>query len=231
MTDLFGFLNLAAFIALVVGLIKPTAFARWVKNPTRKKVGLIFGGLLLVFFIAFGMTTDTAKTANTSTKPATQTETVKNDPTSAPEAPALSEQDQIKKLVADQLKGQNNMKKDNLKGVEVSETEGGGWNVEVEFNASDNLSTNLRKKGIESDMSELYITLFKSGKDIRKATVTAYFPLQDQYGNVNDRAIYQSVLTKEEASKVNWNADQSSLKLSILPGVWDTTLLHPEFQK
>lgn len=231
MTDLFGFLNLAAFIALVVGLIKPTAFARWVKNPTRKKVGLIFGGLLLVFFIAFGMTTDTTKTANTSTKPATQTETVKNDTTSAPEAPALSEQDQIKKLVADQLKGQNNMKKDNLKGVEVSETEGGGWNVEVELNAGDNLSTNLRKKGIESDMSELYITLFKSGKDIRKATVTAYFPLQDQYGNVNDRAIYQSVLTKEEANKVNWNADQSSLKLSILPGVWDTTLLHPEFQK
>lgn len=229
MTDLFGFLILVSLIALVVGLIKPSLFSRWIKNPTRKKVGLILGGLVFVFFIGFGMTTDT-QTATTSTEPATQTETVKNDPTSAPEAPVLSEQDQIKKLVSDQLKGQNNMKKDNLKSVEVSEVEDGGWNVAVEFNASDNLSTSLRKKGIESDMSELYIALYKSGKDIQTTTITAYFPLQDQYGNVNDRAIYQSVLTKEESSKVNWNVDQSSLKLSILPGVWDTTLLHPEFK-
>lgn len=229
MTDLFGFLILASLIALVVGLIKPTLFAKWIKNPSRKKVGLILGGLVFVFFIGFGMTTDT-QTATTSIEPSTQAETVKNEPTSAPEAPALSEEDQIKKIVSDQLKGQNNMKKDNLKSVEVSEVEGGGWNVTVEFNASDNLSTNLRKKGIEGDMSELYIALYKSGKDIKAVSISAYFPLQDQYGNVNDRVVYASTLDSEEASKVNWNADQSSLKLSILPGVWTTTMLHPEFK-
>lgn len=225
MTDLFGFLNLAVFITLVVGLIKPTAFSRWIKNPTRKKVGLIFGGLLFVFFIAFGMTTDT-KTASTSNSQ----EQAKTEPTATPEAPALSEQDQIKKIVTDQLKGQNNMKKDNLKSVEVTELKTGGWDVKVEFNASDNLSTNLRKKGIEGDMSELYIALYKSGKDIKTVSISAYFPLQDQYGNVNDRVVYASTLDSEEASKVNWNADQSSLKLSILPGVWTTTMLHPEFK-
>lgn len=226
MTDLFGYLILASFIALIVGLFKPTAFSRWIKTPTRKKVGLIFGGLLFVFFIAFGMTTDT-KPATTT--PNTQ-EQVETEPTTAPQAPALSEQDQVKALITEQLKGQNNMKKDNLKKLEVIEQEGGGWAVTVDFNASDNLSTNLRKVGIEKQMSELYIALYKSGKDVRTATLTAYFPLQDQYGNVNDRAIYQSTLEKEEASKVNWNADQSSLKLSILPKVWTTTLLHPEFK-
>lgn len=229
MTDLFGFLILASLIALVVGLVKPSVFGRWIKNPTRKKVGLILGGLVFVFFIGFGMTTDTQK-AKTSTEPATQAQTSNNEPTSAPEAPALSEQDQIKKIVSDQLKGQNNMKKDNLKSVEVSEVKTGGWDVAVEFNASDNLSTNLRRKGIESDMSELYITHYKSGKDIKTVSISAYFPLQDQYGNINDRVVYASTLDSEEASKVNWNADQSSLKLSILPGVWTTTMLHPEFK-
>lgn len=230
MTDLFGFLILGSLIALVVGLVKPTAFSRWIKNPTRKKVGLIFGGLVFVFFIGFGMTTDTKTATNTTNNEAVPTETAKNDPTTAPQAPALSEQDQVKALVTEQLKGQNNMKRDNLKKLEVTEQESGGWNVTVDFNASDNLSTNLRKVGIEKQMSELYIALYKSGKDVKTTTVTAYFPLVDQYGNENDRAIYQSTLTNEEARKVNWNADQSSLKLSILPKVWTTTLLHPEFK-
>lgn len=225
MTDLFGYLILASLIALIVGLFRPTAFSRWIKNPTRKKVGLILGGLLFTFFIGFGMTTDTKST----TIPTSQ-EQAKTEPTTAPQAPALSEQDQVKALITEQLKGQNNMKKDNLKKLEVTEQEDGGWAVTVEFNASDNLSTNLRKVGIEKQMSELYIELYKNGKDVRTATLTAYFPLQDQYGNVNDRAIYQSTLEKEEATKVNWNADQSSLKLSILPKVWTTTLLHPEFK-
>lgn len=226
MTDLFGFLILGSLIALVVGLIKPTAFSRWIKNPSRKKVGLILGGLVIVFFIGFGMTTD-AKT--TTTTPNTQEE-AKTEPTTAPQAPALSEQDQVKALVTEQLKGQNNMKRDNLKKLVVAEMEGGGWNVTIDFNASDNLSMNLRKVGIEKQMSELYIALYKSGKDVRTTTITAYFPLVDQYGKENDRAIYQSTLDKVEAGKVNWTADQSSLKLSILPKVWTTTLLHPEFK-
>jgi len=231
MTDLFGFLILGSLFSLVVGLIKPTAFSRWVKNPTRKRVGLIFGGLLFVFFIGFGMTTDTKTATNTPKKEVKQTETTaKVDPTTAPQAPVLSEKDQVKALVTEQLKGQNNMKQDKLKNVEVVEQKEGGWNVTVNYNASDNLSTKLRKVGVESQMSEIYIALYKSGKDIRTATITAYFPLSDEYGNVNDRPIYQSTLDKVEASKVNWNADQSSLKLSILPKVWTTTMLHPEFK-
>jgi len=141
-----------------------------------------------------------------------------------------SEEEQVKKIVTDQLKGQNNMKRENLKKVEVTEQGGGGWEVIVEFNASDNLSTNLRKVGIEKQMSELYISLYRSGKDIKTVSVSAYFPLVDQYGNENDRVIYASTLDSEEASKVNWNADQSSLKLSILPNVWTTSMLHPEFK-
>jgi hypothetical protein len=150
---------------------------------------------------------------------------------STPKAPTLSEKDQIKKLVTDQLSGQNNMKKDNLKNLVVIEQEDGGWNVEIGFNADDNFSMNLIKTGIETQMSKLYIALFNSGKDIKTVSISAYFPLEDQYGNVNDRVVYASTLNNEEANKVNWNANRTSLEHSILPGVWTTTMLHPEFNK
>lgn len=190
---------------------------------------MILGGILFISFLGIGITGDKTQSARTNSQEQT-VQTPTNTPTLAPTTPPLSKEDQIKAMVKEQLKGTNNMKRNNLKKVEVTEQEGGGWNVTVDFNADDNLTTNLRKVGIEKEMSELYITLYKSGKDVSNATITAYFPLVDQYGKENDRAVYQSTLDKAEASKVNWNADQSSLKLSILPKVWTTTLLHPEFK-
>jgi len=230
MNDIFAALTFIFLIALVVGLIKPSLFSKAIENPTRKKVGLTLGVLVIIFFLGFGLTSETETPTNASNNEQVAQVKAENGPT-VTSAPVLSEHDQIKKLVTDQLQGKNNMDKDNLKKVEVTEHDDGGWNVAIDFNAGDNLTTNLRKGGIEKQMSELYITLFKSGKDIPEVTITAYFPLQDQYGNVNDRAVYQSTLGKEEADKVNWNADESSLKLSILPKVWTTTLLHSEFQK
>jgi hypothetical protein len=230
MTDIFGFLTTASLIVLIVGLVKPPLFSRWIKNPTRKKVGLILGGIMFACFVGFGMTTDAQKATSTPTPQPTQ-EQAKSEHTSTPQSPVLSEQDQIKALVSDQLKGKNNMKRDNLKKIEVVEHTGGGWDVIVEFNSSDNLSTHLRQVGIEKQMSGIYISLYKSGKDIRTTSIAAYFPLADQYGNESDGVIYKSELDKEEASKVNWNADQSTLKLSILPKVWTTLFLHPEFRK
>lgn len=153
-----------------------------------------------------------------------------NEPTNPP-APTLSEQDQIKMLVSDQLKGQNGMKKDKLKSVEVTEQKNGGWDVAVEFNASDNLTKNLQRSGIERQMSEIYTALYKSGKNIKTTSVNAYFPLRDQYGNVSDFVVYATTLDSDEASKVNWNVDQSLLNISILPGIWTTNMLHPELAK
>ena len=127
----------------------------------------MLGGLFIIFFIGFGMTTDTKTTTNTPSEPTQQTKTAKNDPTSAPQAPVLSEQDQIKAFVADQLKGTNNMKRDNLKKVELLEGEGGGWNITVEFNASDNLSTNLRKKVSKRKCQKFTPRYIKAAKTLK----------------------------------------------------------------
>lgn len=64
MNDLFTLLTTLAFIALIVGLIKPS----WVKMPSRKRVGMIYGGAWLVFFILFGITSGTAGIASTQSQ-------------------------------------------------------------------------------------------------------------------------------------------------------------------
>ncbi|MDP8258814.1 MAG: hypothetical protein P9L90_05285 [Candidatus Aadella gelida] len=142
----------------------------------------------------------------------------------------LTEDEQIEMLVSNELKGNNNMKTAYVRKIDVVEQTNGGLGVFVEYNADDNLTTNLSKGGIESKMSEIYTALYTSGKDIRTASVTAYFPLLDSYGNKKDGVVYKSVLNKTEADKVNWNADKSLLKVTILPSVWTTTALHREFR-
>ena len=48
---------LLSILGLIVGLIKPSLFVR-IKLPTRKLVGLVFGGLLLISLIGIGITTE-----------------------------------------------------------------------------------------------------------------------------------------------------------------------------
>jgi len=62
MDNLFLLLFLVSLVCLVVGLIKPTAFSRFIKGDiTRKKIGIIFGITAFVFFVIFGIVTDSSK--------------------------------------------------------------------------------------------------------------------------------------------------------------------------
>ncbi len=157
--------------------------------------------------------TTTTTAAPTTTTTAAPTTTTTASPTAVLEA-----------LITETLKGDTNNKQPRLRQVLVAEEAGGGYSVLVEFNADDNLTTNLKKTGIQKRMSEVYIALYQSGHDVRSAAVSAYFPLVDKYGATSDAAVYKSMLDKAEADKVNWAADSSLLKLDILPGVWTTTL-------
>jgi len=68
MDNLFLLLFLVSLIALIVGLIKPTLFSRFIKGDlTRKKIGLIFGIATFVFFVLFGVTIDSSKTEKATT--------------------------------------------------------------------------------------------------------------------------------------------------------------------
>ncbi|MCX6793554.1 MAG: thermonuclease family protein [Candidatus Gottesmanbacteria bacterium] len=61
METIFVLLLLASLIAFVVGMVKPSIFFKN-KVVSRKKVGVIFGGLSLLFFILVGVTAPSSQT-------------------------------------------------------------------------------------------------------------------------------------------------------------------------
>ena len=59
MDTIFLLLFFISFIALVIGLVKPTVFSRFIKGEIkRKKIAIIFGIATVASFILFGITTD-----------------------------------------------------------------------------------------------------------------------------------------------------------------------------
>jgi len=65
MDNLFLLIFFASIIALVVGLVKPTAFSRFIKGEiTRKKIGTIFGIATIASFVLFAVTIDSSKNNN-----------------------------------------------------------------------------------------------------------------------------------------------------------------------
>lgn len=73
MDTLFLLLFFASFIALIVGLVKPTAFSRFIKGEiTRKKIAMIFGIATIASFVLFGIITDSSKNNQAAQQPATE---------------------------------------------------------------------------------------------------------------------------------------------------------------
>jgi hypothetical protein len=57
MYELFSLLFLASFICLIIGLIKPALFSKFIKGEiTKKKMALIFGSATVVLFVLVGAT-------------------------------------------------------------------------------------------------------------------------------------------------------------------------------
>jgi len=70
MDTLFLLLFFASFITLIVGLVKPTAFSRFIKGEiTRKKIATIFGIVTVASFVTFGIRTDTSQNHQATQQP------------------------------------------------------------------------------------------------------------------------------------------------------------------
>jgi hypothetical protein len=69
MENLFAVLILVSLVLLIIGLFKPTTSLFWDKKErTRKKSILVYGGLTILFFILFGVTSDTKNVKALSNK-------------------------------------------------------------------------------------------------------------------------------------------------------------------
>jgi hypothetical protein len=252
MDNLLLIVFLVSLGCLVVGLIRPTVFRSLLKEKTgRKRVAYVFGGTMIGSLIlltailppAGKQPTDTASSSTSTQQVATEpvaaasapakTEPKPAEPAPKPvevKAPEPSEDERIRTLVRETFKGTNNMKKERLRKVDVKKLTGGGWGVSVDFNADENLTTNLTKKGIESDMSEAYTALYTANMNVKQASVAAFFPLRDEYGNDMDGIVYKTLLTSDVADKINWQSEKLTLRARIIPGLWETAILNVSFR-
>lgn len=69
MSVILTLLMMGSLILLVVGLIKPSILSKVIKNPSRKKIGLILGIATFILFIAVGITAPPQKTETATSKP------------------------------------------------------------------------------------------------------------------------------------------------------------------
>ncbi len=137
-----------------------------------------------------------------------------------------STEDKIKAIVNGELLGKTNSDKGYLREVNVS-TSGSQRDVQIKFNANDNLTSNLVQVGIRSKMSDLYYKLYNSKLPISSVTISAYLSLTDKYGNQADDIVYTTILKSDEAEKVNWKAEEFTVKSIVLPQLWSTTYIDP----
>lgn len=186
-----------------------------------KKVLLIIGGLFAVFvvigIIAAATNPEAKKSFDKGQNQAKQV--VEGQPTTTATPIPQSPEQKIEAKVRASLTGN-----DKIREVTVIKQVNGGYGVMVHFNASDNLSEDFIKKSIWGDMAKIYTALYKEPMDIATASLFAHFPMKDKYGNSSDEVVMKTSLDKGEATKVNWNQDQATLSLQILPQVWTTDI-------
>lgn len=84
MSTLFTLLLLASLVFLVVGFFNPRRSLFWDKKErTKKKSALIYGGLTVLFFILFGVTTDTKSEAKSNDEAQAVQKTAVSNPSKA----------------------------------------------------------------------------------------------------------------------------------------------------
>ena len=109
----------------------------------------------------------------------------------------------------------------------------GGVGVAVEMEMSDNLTMSLIAGGFKLDAGEVIMNLYTGphARDIAWISVEGFFPLTDQYGNTELGQVVEIRFEGADAARVNWDYDESTLKLDILPGLYDWRFIHPELSE
>lgn len=148
---------------------------------------------------------------------------------STPITANMSDTDKLKALATNAIADSNKTLGNTaaVRSVDVVPQEQGGYGVFVEFDAAQSTSASVMKQGIEYVMADVYGALYTSVLDVRTASVAAYLPLTDKYGNTSAGMVYKTMLEKATADKINWQASTDTLYWKVLPGIWDTTILSP----
>lgn len=105
--------------------------------------------------------------------------------------------------------------------------------MSVVMNVSDNLTTGLIATGIKDDAGEVMTALFaeEPDLDVRWVTIEGLFPLTDRYGNTSPGDVLSLRFRRQEAEKVNWDYPGASLRLDLLPDLYEWLFIHPDLRE
>jgi hypothetical protein len=205
--------------ALAAGLINPALVMPWSREATKKGVLLFYipPALILIGGMVYANATRQV------------------DPRYYIPPADLDSADQISMIkyrVAAELKGRNNIGLDRVKDIQVTDAPGGGCDVLVEFNMDDVMLPSFFRIKAESDMTKVYKAIYTSGYDVKKVTVSAYFPVgyRKKEGITKPVPVFTTSLGSSEASKIDWNSNMYLLESDVLPKAWKIEYKLPGFE-
>lgn len=209
MNGLFALLTTIAFIALIVGLIKPS----WIKMPSRKRASMIFGGAWVVFFVLFGITsapastTDNQPASQNAPSPATQDATAATSSVSPQaQAPETSQQklDDTVKSQLQQTSLQVSYKDTNIANDD-SDRPAGSQYVTIDINTGEFLSDSEFITDTGKLTSNIFQQVFPIDPSFYDVAILYYGQTTDQYGNTTSSLLMSYEMDKPLYGKINWS--------------------------
>lgn len=215
METLFVILVLASLAGLIIGLIKPSV----IKLKSRKYVEYIFGGSMILFFILFGIASDSKPSP--AQAPAAEVSQNNNSQAQNAEPPVPSKPKTLEERITDavnaSLGSQTNMGKLRVVGVEVDK-----YNAQmlsdygyksgnsivgllITINADENLTVNLQKGTMHNEASKIVQAVFPLDQTIGDIIIWSQLPVKNQYGNTKDDTAIVYSIARPLFDKINWS--------------------------
>lgn len=98
--------------------------------------------------------------------------------------------------------------------------------LSIDFNISDNLSTEMIVDGAKIDVMEILRALHDEGISYATVDITGRFSMRDRYGNSSIQDVVELRYSKESLDRINWSNFLWEDMYAIADDVW----LHPAFQ-
>lgn len=230
MSIIFTILFLIALVTFVVALKNPSFLSNNKRQMSRKEIAVGGSIVLIVLLGIIGATAEPqvesiAEQSKAPASPPPVKPTISASPEPKPEQPSATPQpkpeQEIEELVRKQFDEKNNNDRPYIREISVLPDVDSRYIVNVKLNANTNLTSGMTKKGILRDISTIYLALFKERTDVKLGIVLAY---------AEDANVYSAELSKEQAQTIDFNADENSLKLEIIPSKWKVLEANREFR-
>lgn len=190
------------------------------KEDNKKAVAVLVVALIAFGWMCVSFTKDKAKNQAPTKEQQGQTQALSN----------LTEDKKIEKVLNDLLSGQTNANVQKLKSIQVRETKTKEYEVLVQIRTDQGINQKMTNREIKRSISEVLQALYTNNLKVSSATVSVFAQLVDKYGKQFEGSVYTATLEANEASKINWQTDKDTLISSIIPSVWQTGIVNPDFR-